>query len=169
MAKQPQIWQLVEKFLHFPDRFGGGGGVNPSGQPDRFFPVFFLMTPLRISETTSTHLPSFQTKSKRIQFYIFFFSGKDSRTVPWGRWQIYGLQKESNWLDNPKELWSYCLKYKFLNEIWTCLDSYSSCWLELVDSYSSCWPKLVDSYSSCWVKSEDSYSSCWVKLGGFLQ
>ena len=25
---------------------GRGGGVNPSGQPDRFFPVFFLALPL---------------------------------------------------------------------------------------------------------------------------
>ena len=42
-AKYPQIWQLVKKFSHFPDRFGGGeGGVNPSGQPDRFFTVFIF-------------------------------------------------------------------------------------------------------------------------------
>ena len=29
------------KISHFPDRFGGGG-VDPSGQPDRFIGVFFL-------------------------------------------------------------------------------------------------------------------------------
>ena len=34
------------KMFTFPYRFGGGG-VIPSGQPDRFFPVFFLMTSLR--------------------------------------------------------------------------------------------------------------------------
>ena len=39
-AKYPQIWQLVEKFSHLPDR-GWGGRVNPSCQPDRFFTVFF--------------------------------------------------------------------------------------------------------------------------------
>ena len=34
---------------HLPDRFRGGeGGVNPSGQPDRFFPVFFLMASLSL-------------------------------------------------------------------------------------------------------------------------
>ena len=38
------MWQLVEKFSHFPDRFGGGG-VNPSGQPDRFLWVFFYDFP----------------------------------------------------------------------------------------------------------------------------
>ena len=122
----------------------------------------WFLPPTRPAKMTPSN--SLTTPHVFLKFYIFFFSCKDSRTVPWGRWQIYGLQKESNWLDNPKELWSYCLKYKFLNEIWTCLDSYSSCWLELVDSYSSCWPKLVDSYSSCWVKLVDSYSSFWPKL-----
>ena len=40
---------------HFPDRFGGAeGGVNPSDQPDRFFPVFFLPLPLEILKTNLT-------------------------------------------------------------------------------------------------------------------
>ena len=36
-----------KKFIYLPDRFGGGGGVNPSGQPDRFLPVFFLPLPIK--------------------------------------------------------------------------------------------------------------------------
>ena len=44
-----------EYFLHFPDRFGGGG-VNPSGQPDRFFPVFFYPFPYWLSDSLTLSL-----------------------------------------------------------------------------------------------------------------
>ena len=37
----------VKKF-HIFLTASGEGGVNPSGQPDRFFPVFFLITSLSL-------------------------------------------------------------------------------------------------------------------------
>ena len=42
------------EFFTLPDRFGGGeGGVNPSGQPDRFFTVFFYPFPKQQSTKSS--------------------------------------------------------------------------------------------------------------------
>ena len=43
----PKYGNLSRNFHIFLTALGEGG-VNPSGQPDRFFPVFFLMTPLTI-------------------------------------------------------------------------------------------------------------------------
>ena len=42
---QSQKLKLI--FFHIFLTASGEGGVNPSGQPDRFFPVFFLTTSLR--------------------------------------------------------------------------------------------------------------------------
>ena len=42
----PKYDNLSRNFYIFLTASGEGGGVNPSGQPDRFFPVFFLFTSL---------------------------------------------------------------------------------------------------------------------------
>ena len=46
---ESKVESQSRKFSHFPDRFGGGVGVNPSSQPERFFTEFFFMTSLKIA------------------------------------------------------------------------------------------------------------------------
>ena len=41
-AKYPQIWQLVEKFSHLPDRFGGGRGGSTQAVSLTAFSQFFF-------------------------------------------------------------------------------------------------------------------------------
>ena len=43
--KRMSVVQNSPKFFTFSWPLGGGGGVSPSSQPDRFFPVFFYLFP----------------------------------------------------------------------------------------------------------------------------